>query len=109
MNNVKEKIELLEKQLEGAKKLKDMPFIIDQRDIDKDIELIEEMISDYEAKPKENDLVEAIKTIKNHCNNQGHERECCRNCSLGTKMGDCLITAVCPEDWKINDDTKILI
>lgn len=112
MNNVKEKIEFLEKQLEGAKKLKNMSFLIHEPNtIGEDIELIESMIKDYKnvGQTIENDsLIIAVKTIKEHCKNQDGVNAC-ENCPLGRINGDCIVIESSPCDWNINNTSKILI
>lgn len=107
MNSVKEKIEFLKQELEGAKRAKTLHLRMG-KDVDRDIKAIEEMISDYENisnKTESDDLLNAVKTIKNYCDTQDQ----CENCPLGRVNGDCILIEQCPGDWVFNDSSKILI
>lgn len=109
MNNINEKIKFLKQELEGAKSATALHLLMG-KDVIRDIKVIEDMISDYENisnKTESDDLLHAVKTIKNYCENKSVED--CSNCPLGRKNGECIITEQCPEDWAFNDSSKILI
>ena len=108
MNDIKEKIQFLEKQIEGVKKIKTWACPIEKSTMDKSIKLLESMIKDYEniGQAREDDLLlNAVKTIKNYCNTQDD----CKNCRLGRINRDCVVIEECPEDWVLNNTSKILI
>lgn len=107
MNNVKEKIEFLKQELKGAKNATALHLLMG-KDVIRDIKVIEDMIHDYENisnKTTSDDLLNAVKTIKNYCDTQDQ----CENCPLGRVNGDCILIEQCPGDWVFNDSSKILI
>lgn len=108
MNNINEKIKFLKQELENIEITKQLAVFIPESVINEDIKIIESMISDYENMLNEtesDDLLNAVKTIKKHCDTQDK----CESCPLGRVNGDCILIEQCPGDWVFNDSSKILI